>query len=218
MPIQVLQLENGDLAENCYFLWKDGSNEALVFDPGDEAPRLLSELKKRNLTPVAFVQTHCHCDHIGALTEMKAAFPAAPLYVPEAEKEWLKRPTMNLSVFMGRPITGPDPDILVKHEDVLELAGVKLKAILVPGHSPGGTAYYVEDSEAKKSHLICGDILFQGGIGRTDFPGSAGSEALIEGIRDFLFCLPNETIVYPGHGAETTIGEEKETNPFCGLG
>jgi glyoxylase-like metal-dependent hydrolase (beta-lactamase superfamily II) len=218
MPIQVLQLETGDLAENCYFLWKDSASEALVFDPGDEASRLLDELKKRNLTPAAFVQTHCHCDHIGALTEMKAAFPAAPLYVPEQEKEWLKRPTLNLSYFMGGSITGPDPDILVNSNDVIEKAGVQLKAILVPGHSPGGTAYYVEDTEANKFHLICGDILFQGGIGRTDFPGSAGHEVLVEGIRDFLFCLPDETIVYPGHGGLTTIGEEKENNPFCGLG
>ena len=217
MPINVQQFVTGDLQENCYFLWREGTGEAIVFDPGDEAARLLRELEKLKLKPVAFVQTHCHCDHIGGLTEMKAAFPAAPLYVPEAEKEWLSRPTLNLSYFMGASITGPKPDILVNENDVLELAGVKLKAILVPGHSPGGTAYFVEDTESKKFHLICGDILFQGGIGRTDFPGSAGEEVLIEGIREKLFVLPDATIVYPGHGSETTIGEEKESNPFCGI-
>jgi len=215
--LRSLQIVTGDLAENCYLLWRDGAPEALVFDPGDEAAKIRAALAENKLTPVAFVQTHCHGDHIGALNEMKAAFPNAPLYVPEAEKEWLKRPLLNLSYFTMGSITGPEADVLVRDGDVLELGGLKLRAIHVPGHSPGGTAYFVEDPSGCRPHLFCGDILFQGSIGRTDLPGGAGEAVLVEGIRAKLFTLPNETVVHPGHGPETSIGEEKEFNPMCGL-
>lgn len=213
--IYVNQFVVGDLEENCYFLWRDGSDAAIVFDPGDEAERLLDELKQRKLRVATFIQTHCHGDHIGALTPMKAAYPDAPLYCPEAEEEWLQRPTLNLSYFFGVSITGPKPEHLVRHEDVIDAAGFKLRAILVPGHSPGSTAYFLEEDGER--HLISGDILFAGGIGRTDLPGGSGEEVLVSGIREKIFPLPEDTIIYPGHGPTTTIGEEKESNPFCGV-
>ncbi len=215
MNLHVEKFTVGDLEENCYFLWKDGSDAAIVFDPGDEAERLLKELKVRKLRVAAFVQTHCHGDHIGALTPMKAAYPDAPLYCPKDEEEWLQRPTLNLSYFFGVSITGPKPEHLVKHGDIVDAGGLKLRAIHVPGHSPGGTAYFVE--EAGERHLVCGDILFASGIGRTDLPGGAGEDVLIEGIREKLFVLPDDTVIYPGHGPTSTIGEEKESNPFCGV-
>lgn len=218
MALKNLQLVTGDLEENCYLLWKDGTNEAVVFDPGDEAPRIDAELKKRALSVAAFIQTHCHGDHIGALTPMKALYPNAPIYCPEAEVEWLQRPTLNLSYFYGVSITGPKPEHIVRDGDVIDIAGLQLRAIHVPGHSPGGTAYFVNPGDGSPPHLFCGDILFKSGIGRTDLPGGAGEEVLIEGIQAKLFILPDEAIVHPGHGPDTTIGAEKESNPFCGLG
>ena len=215
--LRSLQIVTGDLQENCYLLWRDGAKEAIVFDPGDEAPKIRTALDEQGLTPVAFVQTHCHGDHIGALNELKAAFPAAPLYVPEAEKEWLKRPLLNLSYFTMGSVTGPPPDVLGRDGDELSLAGLTLRAIHVPGHSPGGTAYFVADLDRGQPHLFCGDILFQGSIGRSDLPGGAGEAVLVAGIREKLLILPDETILHPGHGPESSIVAEKEFNPFCGL-
>ena len=214
--LNTLQLCVGPLQENCYFLWVEGQGECICFDPGDEADVLQAELKRRKLTVVAFLQTHCHGDHIGALAPMKAAFPSAPLYVPEAELSWLSRPTLNLSYFVGGSVTAPAADFPVREGDEIKAAGLSLKAIHVPGHSPGGTAYYIKPDEGVP-HLFCGDILFAGGIGRTDLPGGEGMDLLVEGIREKLFVLPEETAVHPGHGLETSIGEEKRSNPFCGL-
>ncbi|HYF50465.1 MAG TPA: MBL fold metallo-hydrolase, partial [Planctomycetota bacterium] len=155
-------------------------------------------------------------DHIGALSDLKSANPAAPLYVPRAEAEWLERPTLNLSYFFGVTMTGPKPEHLVDDGQIISASGLTLKAIVVPGHSPGGTAYFIEDGSGPP-HLFCGDILFASGIGRTDLPGGAGEDVLIEGIQTRLFKLPPETVVHPGHGPETTIGVERDENPLCGL-
>ena len=217
MALKTLLLVTGELQENCYFLWEEGKPEAIVFDPGDEPQKIDAELKKRGLKVAAYLQTHCHGDHIGALTPLKEIYKDAPLYVPEAEIEWLERPTLNLSYFYGVSITGPKPEHSVRDGDVIKAAGLNLRAIHVPGHSPGGTAYFVE-AAGDVPHLFCGDILFAGSIGRTDLPGGEGEDVLIEGIREKLFVLPEQTIVHPGHGLETTILEEKEMNPFCGLG
>lgn len=216
--LRSLQIVTGDLQENCYLLWVHGEKEAIVFDPGDESEKIRAALSENGLTPAAFVLTHCHGDHIGALTPLKAEFSNAPIYVHEAEREWLVRPLLNLSYFVGGSVTGPRAENLVNDGDVLELIGLKLRAIHVPGHSPGGTAYFVEDPKGGVPHLFCGDILFQGSVGRADLPGGAGEAALVSGIREKLFVLPDETRVHPGHGPETTIGEEKEFNPYCGLG
>jgi hydroxyacylglutathione hydrolase len=217
MSLKSLLIVTGDLQENCYLLWRDGEQAAIVFDPGDEAEMIDRAMKKMRIAPAAFLQTHCHSDHIGALTPLKNLYPGAPLYCPAAEAIWLERPTLNLSYFYGVNITGPKPEHLINDGDIIKVGSLSLKAIHVPGHSPGGTAFFIEDDGGKAPHLYCGDILFAGGIGRTDLPGGAGEDLLIEGIREKLFTLPEETIVHPGHGAETTIGEEKENNPFCGL-
>jgi hydroxyacylglutathione hydrolase len=216
MSLKTLQILNGDLEENCYLLWREGGSDVIVFDPGDEADRIDREIKKRDLKVAAFLQTHCHCDHIGGLETLKLRYPAAPLYVPEAEEEWLQRPTLNLSYFFGAPIMAPKADHLIKHDDKISMAGMDFRAIHVPGHSPGGTAFFIEQPDGPP-HLFCGDILFASGIGRTDLPGGEGEDVLIDGIRNKLFLLPDETIVHPGHGPETTIGYEREDNPFCGL-
>ncbi len=214
MPLNVLKFVTGDLEENCFIAWNDGATDAVIFDPGWDGEIILAALKERKLSIAAFLQTHCHGDHIGALTFLKEKFPKAPLYVPKDEEEWLTRPTMNLSYFYGTPITAPPADKLVSDGDGVAAAGLSFTAIHVPGHSPGGTAYYY-GTRGDKPHLFCGDILFQGSIGRTDLPGGEGEDVLIEGIRSKLFTLSPDTIVHPGHGPDTTIGAEKATNPFC---
>lgn len=210
------QIVTGPLQENCFLLWRSDQKGALVFDPGDEAERIAEEMQAKGLQPSAFLQTHCHGDHIGALEELMAKFPEAPLHVHEAEEEWMTSPLHNLSYFTIGSVTGPAPDVLVKGGEVLDLIDLQVRVIHVPGHSPGGTAYYVEDPGGGPPHAFVGDILFAGSIGRTDFPGSEGAPALIRNIRERLFTLPNETVVHTGHGPDTTIGEEKKSNPYCG--
>lgn len=216
--LQTLCLVVGELQENCFLLWRRNGDQALVFDPGDEAGVIQEELKKRKLQPAAFVLTHTHCDHIGALSDLKKAFPQVPILAPAAEAAYLANPTRNLSYFIGGSFTAPEADRHVQPGEDLELAGMKLKAIHCPGHSVGGTAYYVEDDGGGAPHLFCGDILFAGGIGRGDLPGGEGEGVLVGNIRKILFPLSNDAIIHPGHGPETTLGKEKAFNPFCGQG
>ena len=208
-----LKIITGELEENCYIAWLDGAREAVVFDPGWDAENISAELASRKLIVGAFLLTHCHGDHIGALADLKKEFPLAPIWVPEDEAEWLTRPTLNLSYFYGFPITAPRAEKIIRDGDTIEAAGLSFKAIHVPGHSPGGTAFYLERPDEKPA-LYCGDILFKSGIGRTDLPGGAGEDVLVAGIREKLFVLPGHTIVYPGHGETTTIGDEQRSNPF----
>ena len=214
--LNVVKLVTGDLEENCFIAWQTGSKDAVVFDPGWDGKKIIAELERRALTVAALLQTHCHGDHIGALEALKKHFPAAPIYCPVDEVDWLSRPTLNLSYFYGFSIVAPEADKHVKHDDRIEIAGLSFRSIHVPGHSPGGTGFYVEPKDGAP-HLFSGDILFAGSIGRTDLPGGEGEEMLVEGIREKLFVLPDETIVHPGHGPDTTIGKEKRSNPFCGL-
>jgi len=215
--LQTLCLAVGELQENCFLLWRKDDDRALVFDPGEEAERIQEELKKRALTPAAFVLTHTHCDHIAALGDLKKAYPDVPILVPEAEAECLARPTLNLSYFISGGFSAPEADRQIKPDEVFECAGFSIKAIHCPGHSPGGTAYFIEDPGGPP-HLFCGDIIFCGSIGRGDLPGGEGEDVLIANIRKILFELPNETIVHTGHGPETTLGKEKGFNPICGVG
>jgi hydroxyacylglutathione hydrolase len=214
MSLRIEQLVTGELEANCYLVWDDEGTDAVVIDPGGDEEEIRAALLKHGLTPAAFLITHCHCDHIGALKELKEAFPNATVCVPEAEATWLQRPTLNLSYFFDASITGPDHDRTVADGDTLELAGLEVQAMNVPGHSPGSMVYMV--SNGQKPHIFGGDILFANSIGRADLPGGAGEEALVANIREKLFTLPDETVVHPGHGPDTTIGKEKEDNPFCG--
>ncbi|HEY3324389.1 MAG TPA: MBL fold metallo-hydrolase [Planctomycetota bacterium] len=216
MKLEIVRIVTGELEENCFIVWNGGQNEAVVVDAGADAELIDAELKARKLTVAALLLTHCHGDHIGAVSELKSLYPNAVVYVPEAEAEWMLRPTLNLSYFLGASITAPGADRLVCDGDRVQAAGLEFKALHVPGHSPGGTAYFVEDEKEKPPHLLCGDILFSGSIGRTDLPGGAGEEVLVANIRKKLFVLPAETVVHPGHGPDTSIGFEKKSNPYCG--
>jgi glyoxylase-like metal-dependent hydrolase (beta-lactamase superfamily II) len=197
-------------AENTYVLWRPGATEVLVVDPGLQPDLILEFLHEQKLTPVAILNTHGHADHIGGNRAMKKAFPAAPLIIGAHEAHLLIDAEANLSAPFGMPITSPAADRLVKEGDVLDYAGIRLEVLDVPGHSPGHVVFLYRDSP---SVLLGGDVLFRGSIGRYDFPNSDG-RLFLEGIRTKVLTLPPDTVVYPGHGPTTTIGQEKEFNPF----
>ncbi|MFA4987834.1 MAG: MBL fold metallo-hydrolase [Candidatus Brocadiia bacterium] len=202
----------GDLEVNCYILWTEGSTEAIVLDPGASFTKINRRLKALKLTPAIVALTHGHCDHIGAVAEMLAAYPGCRLAAHREEIPLLKQPTLNMSWFFNQSVQLREPDIILEDNSTLDMGEIHARVFHVPGHSPGGVAFYVQP-EGASPLLFCGDILFKGSVGRTDFHGGSWP-MLIAGIREKLLVLPANTIVLPGHGDPTTIGAEIKTNPF----
>lgn len=197
-------------AENTYVLWLPGRGDALVIDPGLEPDAILGFLQEQGLEPAMILNTHGHADHIGGNEALKQAFPQAPLVIGTNDAALLTDADLNLSAPFGFPIVSPKADRLVHEGDVIEAAGIRLDVLDVPGHSPGHVAFIYRQPTPLS---FSGDVLFRGSIGRSDFPGSDG-ETLLRSIRDKMFALPDEAVVYPGHGPVTTIGQEKQHNPF----
>lgn len=209
MPVRVETIVSEPFAENSYVLWRDGANEAIVFDPGFEPDLILDCLKSNNLSLAAIVNTHGHVDHIAGNRAMKEAYPHAPIIVGTNDAIMLTDADVNISAPFGLPVTSPPADRLLNDEDTLDLAGMSFKVWEIPGHSSGHVVFYLESEKL----LLGGDVLFQGSVGRTDFPGGS-MKKLVSGIKTRLWPLPEDTIVYPGHGEPTTIGEERTNNPF----
>ena len=211
MPLQIQTILSMPFAENSYIVWKDDQSSAVVVDPGLEPQLILDFVAERGLRIDAILNTHGHADHIAGNADMKAAFPAAPLIIGRNDAPLLADPVLNVSRAYGFDIVSPPADRLVAEGDTLLFAGLTLDILDIPGHSPGHIVFLLRE----EGMVLGGDVLFRGGIGRTDFPG--GSFELLEsGIRKKLYPLPDKTIVYPGHGPVTTIGYEKKTNPFVG--
>ena len=190
----------------------------LVFDPADHGEKIEEALGQHGLHTAAILLTHGHFDHIGGCEELKAAADAyagehgenpVKIYAGEAEKKFLLDTKSNLSKDMGRPVT-VTADVYLKDGEELDLDGIRIKVLATPGHTAGGVSYYFPEG----GFLICGDTLFQESVGRTDFPTGSMS-TLVRSVKEKLFILPEETVVYPGHGDSTTIGHEKKYNPFC---
>lgn len=199
-------MQVGMMGVNCYLIGSEGTKEAAVIDPGGDAQKIAEKIKRANLTLKYIILTHAHIDHIMGVEELQKS-TGAQVVVHHLEAPLLKDPQGNLSAVFDEPLTLPQPDLLVDEGDILKLGNLELKIFHTPGHTRGGMSILVDDK------LFCGDTLFAGSVGRTDFPGG-DMNALISSIKDKLFKLPEETQVFPGHMHTTSIGDEKRNNPF----
>ena len=200
----------GGYQTNCYVLRKDDSaKDCLIIDPGLEAAELIEFLDEQKLNPIAVVLTHGHIDHIAGLTVLRNQFPEIKVYIHNLDAKMLTDPNINLSAMSGKTFVTDAEDVSLKNRDIIDLAGMKLRVLHTPGHTPGGISLYSKEAGV----VFVGDTLFADSIGRTDFPGGSMSQ-LLNSIREKLFTLPEETEVYPGHGPATTIATEKAHNPF----
>lgn len=207
--IRVSGVTVGQLAVNCWFLVNEDTKEALVFDPGDQADKIARYASGQGVKIVAALLTHGHIDHMGGADDLRK-LTGAKVYALQEEKALLLDAKQNLSVYLVRKVVTFIPDEFLHDGQELELAGMKLKVFHTPGHTPGGASYYC----AEAGCVFSGDTLFHGSVGRTDFPGGSMS-AIVRSLREKLFLLPEETVVYPGHGEETSIGYEKKYNPYA---
>ena len=205
MSLAVDRYQLGPIGTNCYLVRASiGASEAVVVDPGGDAAELRLELARLGARCVAILVTHGHWDHLGGVADL-AEGTGAPVHMAAGERLALEQindfapPSVRL-----RPYT---PEVLLEGDETLELAGITFETLRVPGHSPAHLAYYAE------SCLFSGDVLFAGSVGRTDLP-FADWDTLVESIRMLAERFPPETVVYPGHGSETTLGAELARNPF----
>lgn len=198
----------GPYGVNCYLVWDETSGDGLVIDPGDEAEHLVGLIEKLGFAAGAILLTHGHVDHIGAVTALRDILKV-PLYVGEGEEELLASPKANVSDMLSNPITVSPADKVLADEELLRVGSIELKVLQTPGHSPGGVCYLHE----KQGLLFCGDTLFAGSIGRTDFPGCS-TELLLRSINEKIMTLPDEIVCLSGHGPSTTVGAERISNPF----
>ncbi len=198
----------GSFQTNCYTVANSKTREAITIDPADRGDFLINMYKTQGYKPVAVLLTHGHIDHIGALDDIRRAYPDIKVYAGKEEKDILNSAGANLSAMFGAPYT-TDADEYVSDGDVIRLLDTDIRCISVPGHTKGGTCYYFEAEKL----LFSGDTLFCGSVGRSDFP-TGDAAALIENIENKLFVLPEDVEVYPGHDGKTTIRREKAGNPF----
>ena len=206
MPLAVDRFVVTAAQENCYAVRAErGASEAVVIDPGEGATDLRLELARSGARCAAILVTHTHWDHIGAVADL-AEGTGAPVYAPEVEAQVLERPD-DFYAEQGVYVRAATPDFRLAGGETIEAAAMSFEVVHVPGHSPGHLAYYADGA------LFSGDVLFAGSVGRTDLP-LGDWDALVESIRTLAERFPPETVVYPGHGPETTLGAELSRNPF----
>ena len=195
------------VATNCYLIINKENKEALLVDPADNALRISNVIEENGCTLKAILLTHGHFDHIMALNDLKKRYNV-PVYAHEEEEDVLKQSSLNLSGSIGQIYT-TQADVYVKDGEHLKLAGLDVIALYTPGHTKGGACYYFPEEKV----LMSGDTLFHCSIGRTDFPTGSMSQ-LVRSVKEQLFVLPDDVQVYPGHDSVTSIGYEKQYNPF----
>lgn len=192
---------------NCYFVYKEGKSQVMLFDPADKGDYIYNGLKNKGFSVEAILLTHGHFDHIWGVEKLKE-LSGAKVYAYEGEKALCEDASLNVSKGAGR-VCIVKADQYVKDGEEIQAAGVTCKLLATPGHTEGSCCYYFETDKI----LISGDTLFQESVGRTDLPTGSMS-MLVRSVKEKLFPLPEDVKVYPGHGEETTIGHEKAYNPF----
>ena len=205
---KVSSVISGPVATNCYTIINEETNEAVLVDASGGVDLILREVRASGAKVVAVLLTHAHFDHIDAVEKVKKEFPELVIYIGENDEPLLHDPELNLSrSFTGIPVV-LDADRILKDGEELEVIGLSFRSIEVPGHTRGGMCYYLESPERV---VFCGDTLFHGSVGRSDFPTGDGP-LLLKSIEEKLLTLPEDTTVYPGHDSVTSIGWEKKNN------
>ncbi|MFH1414050.1 MAG: MBL fold metallo-hydrolase [Candidatus Omnitrophota bacterium] len=196
----------GAMQVNCYILASTPGSSAIIIDPGDQADKIQRVLDKHKLKPAIIINTHGHYDHIGCDNKF-----GAPVYIHQEDLVLLKDPKLNLSSLFSLDYQVKSRIKTLKHEDIIELDDIQLKVLHIPGHTPGGITLLMQ--KPKEKIAFTGDTLFFQGIGRSDLAGG-NEELLIKSIKEKLMVLPEDTVIYPGHGPSSTIGREKRSNSF----
>lgn len=207
MDFKIICTPVGSYQANCYFLYNK-NNEAIIIDPGAQAKNIIDFVKERNFKVSKILLTHAHPDHFGAMREVRKALDV-PAYISEDDEKLMEercQTVMESLLDLGIGMDDVKADILFKDGDEIEFGDKKIKVILTPGHTPGGACFLLDNV------IFTGDTLFRGSIGRTDLPGG-DTDKIMESLK-ILMDLPYDTVVLPGHGSETTIGFEKQINPF----
>ena len=208
MPkMRISVCEVGPIVTNCYLIQNTDTREIIVVDPGDSAETITRAVLEMEGTVAAVLLTHGHHDHILGLPGLLEKCPS-PVYACSDEKEMLSDPKINMSAFEGQNVTA-EPDVWLEDNEVISMAGFDIRVIHTPGHTRGSCCYYFKEQNI----LISGDTLFRGSVGRTDFPGGSMKQ-MYGSLHRLLEELPDDTMVFPGHGPATTIEFEKRNNPF----
>lgn len=207
--MKIMYMVLGPFMTNTYILYNEETMEGLVVDPSFSPEHYIKAIEEKKIHLTSIFLTHAHVDHMAGMNELRKAFPKARMYMDKRDQPFLRDPEKNLSYMFPTPTLVDDADVWVKDGDEIETSGYTFQVIDTSGHTPGGISFYLK----KEGIVFTGDSLFQGSIGRTDFPGGSMKE-LTDSIRKNLFTLPDSTVVLSGHGEQTTIGQEKRTNPF----
>lgn len=208
--MKITTLPVGPLQANSYLL-ADDDGRAAIIDPGGDPEEIFAVIAREGWTPVAAVNTHGHIDHVAANRAVVERY-GIPLLIHREDAPGLSDPNLNLSALGLGPLDSPPADRELKDGDEIPVGGLVLKVIATPGHSPGSVSLLLESGEGP-AVIFTGDTLFAGGVGRTDFPGGSTAR-LVSSIRDRLLVFPDDTVILPGHGGPSTIGEEKRFNYF----
>jgi glyoxylase-like metal-dependent hydrolase (beta-lactamase superfamily II) len=204
----------GALGANCYVLVDEDAGEAAVVDPGGDAEKIIECIEGNEAELVLIVNTHGHVDHVAADAELKEEYPDAALCIGAEDASMLTDPSSNLSASFGQPVSLPEPDRLLEDGDTLAVGQMEMTVLETPGHSPGSISLALQ--AGGQELLLCGDLLFAGSVGRTDFTGGE-LQTLKDSVTEKIFSFPDDTRILPGHGPETTVGREKRTNPIVSV-
>jgi glyoxylase-like metal-dependent hydrolase (beta-lactamase superfamily II) len=204
-------VESQPFGQNTYVVWREGAAEGVVVDPGFEPAAVIDCLQTQGIRPAAILLTHGHSDHIAGNAALKARWPEVPILIGRGDAPKLTNPAGNLSAAFGMSLISPAADRLLDDGERFQAAGIDFEVREIPGHSSGHVVFVVGGIEPPL--VFGGDVLFREGIGRTDFP-DGDFDRLAAGIRRHLYRLPDDSVVYPGHGGPTTVGHERRHNPF----